>query len=69
MRMVKALLKSRKFWIAVGDVLIVVLVKSLGLNPEAAEAIVGAAVALGMALIAGITIEDAAEKLGWHKKE
>lgn len=68
-RALQLLSKSRKFWLAVGDILLVILVQNIGLDPALADSIVKAALLLGMSVIAGIAIEDAARKLGITDKE
>jgi|TARA_R110000744_G_scaffold46889_9_gene103482 hypothetical protein len=45
MEKVKALFKSRRFWTAIGSVVIVVAQDTLGLGPEVANRIVALAVA------------------------
>ena len=42
---IKALLKSRRFWAAIGGVVVVVLQDTIGLEPATANSIVAVAVA------------------------
>jgi len=59
----KSMLRSRKFWAAVGSLVFVVLTNVAGLDPKAATAISAAIVTLGTAYIIATGAEDSASKL------
>ena len=61
-------LKSRKLWMAVGGVLIVMLTDWLGLSPETSEGIVTAVVTILVAYLGGQSIVDAAKEIMTKKK-
>ena len=62
-------LKSRKFWMAIGGVLLVVLTDWLKLSPEMADGIVNAVVTILVAYLGGQSIVDAAKEWVGKKNE
>ncbi len=62
METLKALVRSRKVWVAAVGLAVVVAVQ-LGVSEEAANQISTAVLALAAAVIGGIAIEDGASKI------
>lgn len=59
--MIKAIFTSRKFWYAIGGIAVVIAVAK-GVDESQAQAVADRVVAIVIALIAGVAVEDAAEK-------
>ena len=63
MSVLKALLRSRKFWLGMAAVGVVVATVGFGIGEEKAQQIADSVVAIVIALMATIAIEDGATKL------
>ena len=64
----KEKLKSRKLWMAIGGLLIVIATEWLYLSPEVAERVIGAVVIIVPAYIGGQGIVDAMKEYAAKKK-
>ena len=64
----KEKLKSRKLWVALGGLLLVVAPDWLNLSPEVAERVIGAVVIIVPAYIGGQGIVDAMKEYAAKKK-
>ena len=64
----KEKLKSRKLWMAIGGLLIVLATEWLNLSPEVAEKVIGAVVIIVPAYIGGQGIVDAMKEYATKKK-
>ncbi|HUU93179.1 MAG TPA: hypothetical protein VM238_18450 [Phycisphaerae bacterium] len=63
MSVVKALLRSRKFWLGMAGIGVVIATVGFGVGEEKANEIATSVVAIVIALMATIAIEDGATKL------
>ena len=61
-------LKSRKLWMAIGGLLIVLATEWLNLSPDVAEKVIGAVVIIVPAYIGGQGIVDAMKEYATKKK-
>jgi putative flippase GtrA len=61
-------LKSRKLWMAIGGLLIVIATEWLNLSPDVAEKLIGAVVIIVPAFIGGQAIVDAMKEYAAKKK-
>jgi len=61
-------LKSRKLWMAIGGLLIVIATEWLNLSPDVAEKLIGAVVIIVPAYIGGQGIVDAMKEYAAKKK-
>ena len=64
----KEKLKSRKLWMAIGGLLIVMATEWLNLSPDVAEKVIGAVVIIVPAYIGGQGIVDAMKEYATKKK-
>ena len=64
----KEKLKSRKLWMAIGGLLIVLATEWLNLSPDVAEKVIGAVVIIVPAYIGGQGIVDAMKEYAAKKK-
>ena len=64
----KEKLKSRKLWMAIGGLLIVLATEWLNLSPDVAEKVIGAVVVIVPAYIGGQGIVDAMKEYATKKK-
>ena len=64
----KEKLKSRKLWMAIGGLLIVIATEWLNLSPEVAEKLIGAVVVIVPSYIGGQGIVDAMKEYAAKKK-
>jgi putative flippase GtrA len=64
----KEKLKSRKLWMAIGGLLIVLATEWLNLSPDVAEKVIGAVVIIVPAYIGGQGIVDAMKEYATKKK-
>ena len=64
----KEKLKSRKLWMAIGGLLIIIATEWLNLSPDVAEKLIGAVVVIVPAYIGGQGIVDAMKEYAKKKK-
>lgn len=64
----KEKLKSRKLWMAVGGLLIVMATEWLNISPEVADKLIGAVIIIVPAYIGGQGIVDAVKEYAAKKK-
>ena len=64
----KEKLKSRKLWVALGGLLLVIATDWLSLSPEVADQVIGAVVIIVPAYIGGQGIVDAMKEYAKKKK-
>ena len=64
----KEKLKSRKLWMAIGGLLIVIATEWLNLSPDVAEKLIGAVVVIVPSYIGGQGIVDAMKEYAAKKK-
>ena len=61
-------LKSRKLWMAIGGLLIVMATEWLNVSPEVAEKLIGAVIIIVPAYIGGQSVVDALKEYAAKKK-
>ena len=64
----KEKLKSRKLWMAIGGLLVVMATEWLNLSPEVADKLIGAVIVIVPAYIGGQGIVDAVKEYAAKKK-
>jgi len=67
-RLMKNKLQSRKLWMAIGGVLVVMATDWMNLDPKLADALIGAVVIIVPAYIGGQSIVDALKEYSAKKK-